>query len=47
MTGDEDAVHFHSTLKTVSDKHGPRLYPTFKEWCDEYFLFLIAENNEE
>ena len=44
---DEDAVHFHSTLKTVCDKHGPQIYPTFKKWCDEYFSFLIAENHEE
>ena len=35
---EEDAVHFHSTLKTACDKHGPQLYPTFKKWCDEYFF---------
>ncbi|KAF9465576.1 coproporphyrinogen III oxidase [Collybia nuda] len=32
-----DATHFHSTLKTVCDKHGAQLYPAFKKWCDEYF----------
>ncbi|PPR02517.1 hypothetical protein CVT26_012001 [Gymnopilus dilepis] len=34
---EEDAVHFHSTIKAACDKHGPQLYPTFKKWCDEYF----------
>lgn len=35
---EEDAVHFHSTLKTACDKHGQALYPTFKKWCDQYFF---------
>ncbi len=34
---DEDAEHFHSTLKTACDLHGKELYPAFKKWCDEYF----------
>lgn len=34
---EEDAVHFHSTLKTACDKHSTIFYPTFKKWCDEYF----------
>ncbi|KAG6835434.1 hypothetical protein H0H93_001497 [Arthromyces matolae] len=34
---EEDAIHFHSTLKKACDKHGSQLYPTFKKWCDEYF----------
>jgi len=34
---EEDAVHFHKTLKDASDKHGAQLYPRFKKWCDEYF----------
>lgn len=35
---EEDAIHFHSTLKNACDKHGSQLYPTFKKWCDEYFF---------
>jgi len=35
---EEDAVHFHSTIKKACDIHGPQLYPTFKKWCDEYFF---------
>ncbi|KAG5638762.1 hypothetical protein H0H81_010384 [Sphagnurus paluster] len=35
---EEDAIHFHSTLKNVCDQHGPALYPTFKKWCDQYFF---------
>ena len=34
---DEDAVHFHKTLKDACDPHGQCLYPSFKAWCDEYF----------
>ncbi len=34
---DEDAVHFHTVLKTVCDNHSPQYYPRFKKWCDEYF----------
>jgi len=35
---EEDAVHFHRTLKTSCDKHDPFHYPRFKKWCDEYFF---------
>ena len=35
---EEDAVHFHSTLKAACDAHGADVYPTFKRWCDEYFF---------
>ncbi|KAI1845383.1 hypothetical protein JX266_008478 [Neoarthrinium moseri] len=34
---DEDAVHFHKTLKEGCDKHNKEFYPRFKKWCDEYF----------
>ncbi|XP_077198154.1 oxygen-dependent coproporphyrinogen-III oxidase, mitochondrial [Paroedura picta] len=34
---EEDAVHFHKTLKEACDKHNPELYPKFKKWCDDYF----------
>jgi coproporphyrinogen III oxidase len=34
---EEDAIHFHSTLKRACDQHGDSLYPAFKKWCDEYF----------
>ncbi|XP_004858010.1 oxygen-dependent coproporphyrinogen-III oxidase, mitochondrial isoform X2 [Heterocephalus glaber] len=34
----EDAVHFHQTLKEACDQHGPDLYPKFKKWCDDYFF---------
>ena len=34
----EDAIHFHETLKNACDKHAPGvLYRPFKKWCDEYF----------
>ncbi|XP_019382921.1 PREDICTED: oxygen-dependent coproporphyrinogen-III oxidase, mitochondrial [Gavialis gangeticus] len=33
----EDAIHFHETLKEACDKHGPELYPKYKKWCDNYF----------
>jgi coproporphyrinogen III oxidase len=34
---DEDANHFHSTLKGICDDHNREFYPRFKKWCDEYF----------
>jgi coproporphyrinogen III oxidase len=34
---EEDAVHFHRTLKTACDGHDPALFPRFKPWCDRYF----------
>uniref|UniRef100_A0A8C0NZ70 Oxygen-dependent coproporphyrinogen-III oxidase, mitochondrial n=1 Tax=Canis lupus familiaris TaxID=9615 RepID=A0A8C0NZ70_CANLF len=36
----EDAVHFHRTLKEACDQHGPDLYPKFKKWCDDYFFIV-------
>jgi len=35
---DEDAAHFHRTLRTACDAHGAALFPAFKKWCDEYFF---------
>jgi coproporphyrinogen III oxidase len=34
---DEDAEHFHRTLKQVCDRHDLAYYPRFKRTCDEYF----------
>jgi len=34
---EDDAVHFHQTLKGACDPHGKDLYPRFKKECDEYF----------
>ncbi len=34
---EEDAVHFHQTIKQACDKHHQEYYPAFKLWCDEYF----------
>ncbi|KAJ3093118.1 Coproporphyrinogen-III oxidase [Quaeritorhiza haematococci] len=34
---EEDAKHFHQTIKKVCDKHSPDYYPEFKKWCDDYF----------
>ena len=34
---DEDAAHFHGSLKAACDQHDPEYYPRFKEWCDRYF----------
>jgi coproporphyrinogen III oxidase len=35
---DEDAIHFHKTIKEACDSHDKTYYPRFKRWCDEYFL---------
>lgn len=34
---DEDAVHFHTTLKSWCDQHAVADYPGWKKACDEYF----------
>jgi len=34
---EEDAKHFHRTLKAACDKHNPSYYTQFKQWCDNYF----------
>jgi coproporphyrinogen III oxidase len=34
---DEDARHFHETLKEACDRHDRSYYPRFKETCDRYF----------
>lgn len=35
---EEDAIHFHSTLKNAIDPFGKELYPAYKKKCDEYFV---------
>ncbi|CAH2085083.1 unnamed protein product [Euphydryas editha] len=34
---EEDARHFHLTLKHACDSHDPTYYERFKKWCDDYF----------
>lgn len=34
---EEDARHFHATLKATCDRHDAAFYPRFKKWCDDYF----------
>lgn len=34
---EEDAIHFHKSLKEACDAHSKEYYPRFKKWCDEYF----------
>ncbi|PWT74065.1 MAG: oxygen-dependent coproporphyrinogen oxidase [Bacteroidetes bacterium] len=34
---EEDATHFHQTLKSAIDPFGIHLYPSYKKACDEYF----------
>jgi coproporphyrinogen III oxidase len=40
---EEDARHFHATLKAACDKHDRAFYPRFKKWCDEYFFIKHRE----
>ena len=40
----EDAAHFHGTLKEVCDKHDEEFYPRFKEWADDYFIIKHRMN---
>ncbi|XP_037961138.1 oxygen-dependent coproporphyrinogen-III oxidase [Teleopsis dalmanni] len=34
---ENDATHFHKTLKDACDEHDSNYYPRFKKWCDDYF----------
>jgi coproporphyrinogen III oxidase len=34
---EEDARHFHNTLKNAMNPFGEELYPKYKKQCDEYF----------
>jgi coproporphyrinogen III oxidase len=40
---EEDAVHFHRTLKAACDRHDPAYYPRFKATCDKYFYLRHRE----
>lgn len=35
---EEDAVHFHKTLKAQCDRHSQANYDVFKKTCDDYFF---------
>lgn len=35
---EDDAIHFHQTLKNACDPYGSSVFPVFKKWCDEYFF---------
>jgi coproporphyrinogen III oxidase len=35
---EDDAKHFHSTLKNICDRWNPEYYLHFKKSCDEYFF---------
>jgi coproporphyrinogen III oxidase len=35
---EEDAIHFHQTIKNAMDNFGDDLYPQYKKQCDEYFV---------
>ena len=41
---DEDAIHFHRTIKEACDKHDKSYYERFKKWCDDYFR--VKHRNE-
>lgn len=41
---DEDAIHFHRTIKEACDAHDKDYYSRFKAWCDDYFR--VKHRNE-
>lgn len=34
----DDAKHFHRTLKAACDQHNRQYYKDYKKWCDDYFF---------
>ncbi|MDI9357898.1 MAG: oxygen-dependent coproporphyrinogen oxidase [Phycisphaerales bacterium] len=41
---EEDAIHFHTTLKNCCDGYAHQWYPLFKKQCDEYFVNKHRQN---
>jgi len=41
---EEDAAFFHTSLKSVCDKHDRAYFPKFKKWADDYFF--VKHRNE-
>jgi coproporphyrinogen III oxidase len=35
---EQDTADFHHALKQACDEVQPEFYPSFKQWCDEYFF---------
>lgn len=35
---EQDTADFHAALKSCCDRHPPRSYQEYKEWCDRYFF---------
>lgn len=35
---DQDTADFHAALNACCDRHPPRSYQEYKEWCDRYFF---------
>jgi len=42
---EEDVIHFHQTYKNICDQFSPEFYPSFKKYCDNYFV-NSHRNNE-
>ena len=38
---EDDAKHFHQTLKKTCDHHNTKYYNKFKAWCDDYFRIKV------
>ena len=39
----DDVIHWHTTARNACQPFGDAIYPTYKQWCDEYF-FLPHRN---
>lgn len=39
-----DGTTFHTALKDMADRHHPRFYPDYKQWCDTYFVNVHRDN---
>jgi len=41
---EEDAKHFHQTYKDICDQFDENFYPSFKKYCDNYFVNTHRKN---
>ncbi|WFD36843.1 coproporphyrinogen oxidase [Malassezia cuniculi] len=42
---EEDAEHFHKTVKAAADSQDKAFYPAWKKWCDSYFWITHRDEN--
>ncbi|MEK7801577.1 MAG: coproporphyrinogen III oxidase, partial [Pseudomonadota bacterium] len=45
LPNDADTADFHAALKSTCDRHNPKYYTEYKDWCERYFF--LPHRNEQ